>query len=269
MMLRTTLVLAAVAYAGICLYMYVQQRSLQYFPGRQGLRPEAVGLGGVHEVWLATPDGERIAAWHGPAPDGQPTILFLHGNGGEIGDRADRMRFYLSEGFGALFVSYRGYGASSGSISEQGLVTDAVTAHDWLVAQGVDPRRIVVVGESLGTGVAVQLAARRPVAAVALEAPFASAADIAASIYWWLPVSLLMKDTFHSRDHIARVTAPLLVQHGDADTIIPVAQGKALFDLANEPKELVILPGAGHGVIMEKAVWEREVAFFRSVLGLQ
>lgn len=267
--LRAMLLLAALAYGGICLYMYLQQRNMQYFPSNKGTSPDDAGLPGVREERISTPDGEHIMTWHGRAADGRPTILFLHGNGGEIGDRADRMRFYLSQGFNALFVSYRGYGKSSGSISEQGLVTDAVTAHHWLVAQGVDPQQILLVGESLGTGVAVQLAAQRPVAAVALEAPFASAADIAASLYWWLPVSLLMKDKFHSRDHIGRVTAPLLVQHGDADSIIPVAQGRALFDLANEPKQLVILPGAGHGVIMEQPVWEREVAFFRSVLGRQ
>ena len=142
----------------------------------------------------------------------------------------------------------------------------ALAAHEALIGKGVTPDRIMLVGESLGTGVAVQLAAQRAVAAVALEAPYTATVDVAAERYWWLPVRLLMKDQFRSRDAISRVTAPLLVQHGDADTIIPVAQGRALFTMASEPKQLVVIPGAGHDIISDPAVWAREVAFFQSVL---
>ena len=120
----------------------------------------------------------------------------------------------------------------------------------------------MVLGESLGTGVAIQLAAQKPVAAVALEAPYTATVDIASEIYWWLPVSLLMKDQFRSRDYIARVKVPLLIQHGDADHIVPFAQGRALFAMANEPKQMVVIPGGTHDIILDHAVWAREVAFF-------
>ena len=159
------------------------------------------------------------------------------------------MAFYQSKGFGALFVSYRGYGSSTGAITERGLIIDALTAYDFLISRGIGPEMIMVVGESLGTGVAVQLAAQKKVAALALEAPYTAAVDVAAGIYWWLPVRLLMKDQFLSRDYISRVTAPLLIQHGDRDGIIPVAQGQRLFALANEPKQLVIIPGESHDII--------------------
>ena len=261
--LRTVLLLAGGAYATLALFMFLQQRSLQYFPTHKGLTPARLGLDGVTEETISTADNEKLIAWHAAAAAGNPTILFFHGNGGEISDRAERLNYYRAQGFGALFVSYRGYGGSSGRISEKGFIADALAAYDWLVQRNIQPQRIFVVGESLGTGVAVQLAAQREIAALALEAPFTSAADVAADLYWWLPVRLLMKDTFHSRNFIAKVTAPLLIQHGEVDGVIPVDHGRKLFALANDPKELVILPGAGHEAIYEPDVWARELAFFR------
>jgi pimeloyl-ACP methyl ester carboxylesterase len=262
-MLRSLLIICVAAYLGILLYMYLQQRSLQYFPSREGAAPEQMGLSGVSEHRVRTPDGETIVLWHVEPEPGRPTILFFHGNGGEIAGRHERMAFYQSQGFGALFVSYRGYGASTGSISEQGFITDALTAYDFLRERSVPAEQIAVVGESLGTGVAVKLAAQRPVAALVLGAPFTAAVDVAAEIYPWLPVRLLMKDQFISRDHIASVKAPLLIIHGDADRIIPVAQGRRLFEMANEPKELAILEGQGHDEIGTPEVWAREVDFIR------
>ncbi len=262
--LRSVLVMGAAVYLGLLLYMYLQQRSLQYLPSREGLSPQAVGLSGVSEERVKTPDGETIVLWHSEAKPGMPTILFFHGNGGEISGRPERMAFYQGQGFGALFVSYRGYGASTGDISEQGFITDALTAHDFLLGRGVSADQIVVVGESLGTGVAVQLAAQRPVAALVLEAPFTAAVDVAAEVYPWLPVRLLMKDQFRSRDVIGRVKAPLLIVHGDADRVISVAHGRRLFEMANEPKELVILPGVGHEAIGSPQVWGRGLDHLRS-----
>ena len=256
-LLRSLLFIGASAYLGILLYMYLQQRSLQYLPSREGLSPQAVGLTGVSEERVNTPDGETIVLWHAEPKPGHPTILFFHGNGGEISGRHDRMSFYQAQGFGALFVSYRGYGASTGKISEQGIMTDAFTAYDFLRERGVPPEEIAVVGESLGSGVAVQLAAQRPVAALVLEAPFTAAVDVAAEIYPWLPVRLLMKDQFRSRDFIGQVKVPLLIVHGDADRVIPVAQGRRLLEMANEPKELAIFAGDGHDAIGSPSVWAR------------
>jgi pimeloyl-ACP methyl ester carboxylesterase len=267
--LRFILTVAAVAYLSVLAFMYLQQRSLQYFPSRAGTPPEALGLAGVSEQRVKTPDGETIVLWRAQARPGMPTILFFHGNGGEISGRASRMAFYQAQGFGALFLSYRGYGASTGSVSEQGFITDALTAYDVLVRDGIPPQKIAVVGESLGTGVAVQLAAQKPVGAVALEAPFTAAVDVAAGLYWYIPVRWLMKDQYLSRDHIAQVRVPLLIQHGDADRVIPVGQGRKLFEMAHEPKELVILAREGHDAIGSPQVWAREVEFFRRHMGLQ
>jgi fermentation-respiration switch protein FrsA (DUF1100 family) len=234
--IRNGLIFAAIVYAAVVLAMYLMQRQLLYFPANKGLTPAAVGIANAQTVELATADGERLVAWYSKAKEGRPTILYFHGNGGEIGDRPRRFQFYQSKGFGVLYVSYRGYGGSTGSPSEAGLMADAGAAYDWLLAQGVAPKLIVLVGESLGSGVAVRLATERQTAAVALEAPYTSAVDIGAQAYWWLPVRLLMKDRFESIKHIASINAPLLVVHGDVDQIIPVEHGRRLFEAAREPK---------------------------------
>jgi uncharacterized protein len=266
-LLRNAALFCLIVYAVAMLAMYLTQRGLQYHPENKGLTPQGVNLSGVEVKVLDTPDGERIVTWYAPAKPDRPTILYFHGNAGEIGDRPRRFAYYAGRGFGVLYISYRGFGGSTGSISEAGLVTDAVTSYDWLIAQGIAPGRIALVGESLGTGVAVQLAARRQVGAIALEAPYTSTADIAAKIYWWLPVRLLMKDQYRSVDHIGAVMAPLLITHGDADTLIPVEYGKALYLAANEPKELIVVPNIGHDVLFEDATWARECEFFGRMIG--
>lgn len=261
-LLRTVLIFAVTAYVFIAAFMYVTQRGHQYFPGHQALAASAVGLKGVEDLKLESTDGETLQAWYSKARPGKATILFFQGNGGEIADRAERFAAYQAEGFGVFFLSYRGYGASTGTPSEVGLVNDARAAYDWLMARGVKPQDIMLVGESLGGGVAVQLAAERPVKAMALEAPFASAANIAAAAYWWLPVRLLMKDKFDSSAVIGKVKVPLLVIHGDLDGIVPLSEGQKLFALANEPKEMVVIPGGTHGSIFSPESWVREMDFF-------
>jgi uncharacterized protein len=264
--IRLILVTAAVLYLLAASGMFLLQRQFQYFPSRAAPTPDMVGLSDVQVAALRTPDGETLVLWYAPAKAGQPTILFFHGNAGEIANRADRFAFYQRRGFGVAFLSYRGFGGSTGTISETGLIVDAQTAYDWLMAQGVPSDRIVLVGESLGTGVAVQLAARQDVAAVVLEAPYAAAVDVATGMYPWLPVRLLMKDQFRSIDHIAAVTAPLLILHGTQDAMIPFAQGQKLFAAASAPKQFAELTGAGHQALFDPGTWAREVAFLSGVI---
>ena len=265
--IKLFLVLAVAAYAVAACGMYVFQRKLQYFAENKGLTPEGVGIAGTRVENLATPDGERIILWYAPAQPGRPTLLYFHGNAGEMGDRSQRFNYFQAHGFGVAYLSYRGYGGSSGAPTEAGLITDAATSYRWLVAQGVAPRSIALLGESLGSGVAVQTAARHEVGAVALEAPYTSAVDVAARFYWWLPVRLLMKDQYRSMDFIGAVKAPVLVIHGDRDALIPVEFGKRLFAAANEPKELEILRGFDHDLLFEEATWAREAEFFDRMAG--
>lgn len=264
--LRTALISAALIYLALLVAIYLLQRHLLYHPARTQASPEEVGLSGVQVINLATQPGEKLIAWYAPAKGNQPTILFFHGNAGDIAGRSERFAYYQQAGYGVMFLSYRGYGASTGRPTEAGLISDANAAYDWLVRNGVPASGIALVGESLGTGVAVQLAARKPVGAVALEAPFTSTADVARLSYWWLPVGLLMKDQFKSIDYLNDVRAPLLVSHGTDDRLIPVEMGKALYAAANEPKEFVALANGTHGSIFSEQVWQREIEFFNQRL---
>ncbi len=224
------------------------ERRLMYFPGTAYLSPAEAGLRGVREEVLATADGERVMAWFAPPRPGQQTVLYFHGNAGALESRAERITRYTAQGLGVFIMTYRGFAGSSGSPSETANVRDAVLAYDTLVGLGIDPGDIVVYGESLGTGVATQVAATRPVGGLVLEAPYTSMVDLAALHYPLLavPGRLFMRDRYDTRRHIASVTAPLLIIHGEADGIIPVEMGRELHALAAEPKTIRTFQGAGH-----------------------
>lgn len=262
-LLRALLTMMPLAYLAIVVAMYLKQDEMTFAANPVKSAPEDAGIGNAEVVPIATKDGETLNAWYTSAPEGQPTILFLHGNGGNISHRPERYRYYTSQGFGVLFVDYRGYGGSTGIPSETGLLIDSEAAYDWLLSNGVSPEKLVVAGESLGTGIAVKLAAKRQIAALSLTAPYSSLADIAAAHYWWLPVRLLIKNPIDATADIASVKVPLLVHHGDADQTIPIAFGRKLFALANEPKEFITIPGADHFIFTEET-FAREAAFFRA-----
>ncbi|MFA5949913.1 MAG: alpha/beta fold hydrolase [Hyphomicrobium sp.] len=222
------------------------QRRLMYAPDTARTNPASVGLRAVQEVVIRTADGERVLAWYGAAAPGEPTILYFHGNGGSLVTRTERIAKYMARGLGVFMMTYRGYGGSTGRPSEKANVSDAKAAYDALVQLGVEPALIFVYGESLGTGVAAQVAAARASAGLILDAPFTSMLDLATLHYPQLPARWLMSDHYRTTDYIRRVKAPLLILHGEEDTIIPVGMGRAVFDLARQPKEIAIFPGAGH-----------------------
>jgi uncharacterized protein len=245
-LLKTLVILAVVFYAIAVAVMYFAQRRFIYFPDATHTLPRAAGLANVVERIIATPDGEKIVAWYGKAAAGQPTLLYFHGNGGALELRAGRIAKYLDRGRGIFMMSYRGYSGSTGSPSEAGNVADAKLAYDALVEDGVSPDDIILYGESLGTGVAIEVAAEKKVAGIILDSPFTSIVERAAQLYPWLPVRLLLQDRYDSIQRIRDVHAPLFILHGEADNIVPVEMGRRLFEAANEPKEIKTLPGAGH-----------------------
>lgn len=237
---------AVIVYLCIVAAAWVFQRKLLYFPSQQRVQPADAGLKGVTERVLQTPDGQQIITWVGQPKPGYPTLLYFHGNGGNLAGRFDRIQYYLKHGYGMTMMSYRGYSGSTGSPSEQANVADALLAFDTLVADGTKPSDIIVYGESLGSGVATQVAAQRPVGGVILDAPYTSIADVGAEAYWFLPVRLMMSDRYETIRHIKSVTAPLLIVHGERDDVIPVKMGRAVHAAATSKKEIATFPGAGH-----------------------
>lgn len=233
-------------YAAVLLAAYLGQRRLMYFPDRARTLPATAGLRDVEERVLDTPDGARLIAWYGKARPGQPTILYFHGNAGSLAARAPRIERFMAEGWGVFMLSYRGYSGGTGNPSEAANVADAILAYDVLVAAGVAPASIILYGESLGSGVAARIAAERPAGGLILDAPYTSILEVAKLAYRYLPVDTFLKDRYETRTIIGKVHMPLLIMHGERDTVIPVAMGRELARLANEPKSLITFPRAGH-----------------------
>ncbi len=249
--LKWLVVLASLGYLGGLAVVFFAQRAF-IFPAPQTARtaPAAAGYPEAEEHILTTADGEKVIAWHVPAKPGHPVVIYFHGNGDFLAGLAFHFRAITTDGTGLVALSYRGYAGSSGQPSEQGLLQDAAAAYAFTSARyGAD--RIVLWGFSLGSGVAVALAAEQPVGRLILEAPFTSIVDLAASLLRIFPVRWLIKDQFHSDRRIARVTAPLLIMHGAQDRTIPLGHGERLFALANQPKQFVRFPEAGHNDLAE------------------
>ena len=246
--LHNVMIFFAVFYGATLVVLFVLQRSLMYFPDPNRVAPAQASTLQTPptEIVLQTPDGESLIGWWYPPSDEAPTILHFHGNGGGLGIRTLRYDFYATHGFGVLAMSYRGYSGSTGSPSEAHLVADAQLAVDWLDRQGIPTQDVIIYGESLGTGVAVQTAARHDVKAVVLESPYTSTRAVAQTRFPIFPVGLLMQDQFESDQYIASIDAPLLIVHGRRDRIIPFRFGEALFALANEPKTFISLDNGGH-----------------------
>lgn len=234
-------------YVAVLVLLYVQQRQLLYPRNPARAEIASANLPRAEETELATIDGEKLIAWVVPPREGKPVLLFFHGNAGNFANRGRQSRFRLltEDGTGLFAVSYRGYGGSTGSPSEDGLALDARAAYAAAAARfGAD--RLVGYGESLGTGVVLKLAAGAPLKAVILEAPYMSTASVAQLRYPYVPVGMLMKDQFRSDLVIGKVKAPLLILHGQRDSVIPFSQGEALFALANPPKRFISFPQGDH-----------------------
>jgi uncharacterized protein len=220
---------------------------LRYPAGLWNLQREVAAT----EVWLTACDGVKLNAWWIAAPGARLVTVFFHGNAGNLTHRVEHIREIIAAGSALLLLDYRGYGKSEGKPSEDGLYMDANAAYQWLVDQGHASEQIVIQGESLGTAVAVDLAARKACAGVVLEAPFNSASQVAAGI---LPLlgPLIMRG-FDSKGKIGKVRAPLLFMQGDRDEVIPYRLGRELFAAAPEPKSFWTIAGAGHNDLLEVA----------------
>lgn len=221
---------------------------------------------GARDVWLRTRDGLRLHGWWVQAPDSRVVTLYLHGNADNVSCRPGHLLAMAGAGSSVLIVDYRGFGRSEGRPTERGLYRDADAAYEYLIRQGYPPEQIVLHGESLGSAVAVDLAARRLCAGLILECPITSVSDMAAKV---VPVvGPLFVRGFNARRKIANVNVPVLIIHGDDDRLVPYAMGRALFEAANQPKSFWTVEGARHQNIVEVAgplYRERLQAFYESI----
>lgn len=229
--------------------LWAAQRQLLYLPSGTASSPAEAGVPSADVIAVTTADGVGLSAWFVPTTVQPPraTVIVFNGNAGNRGHRAPLARQLVSAGYHVCLFDYRGYGGNGGSPSEAGLIADGRAVRAAVGGRpDVDSGRIVLLGESLGTGVAVALAADAPPLAVVLRSPFTSIADVAAHHYWFLPVRRLLWDRFDSLARISRVRAPILIVAGDCDRVVPFSLSRQLFDAAPEPKAFVAVPGADH-----------------------
>ena len=244
--LKWLLIMLAILYVGGLASLFLLQRSFLFpIPTRERAAPAAAGFPEAEEHVLTTADGEKIIVWHVPAKPARPVILYFHGNGDYLAGFFPRFRDLIAAGVGIVAPAYRGYSGSTGTPSEQGLLKDAAVAYAFTTAR-YDPDRVIAWGFSLGTGVAVAIAAEQKVEKLILEAPYSSVADLAAFRFPFFPVRLLVRDSFRSDERMAGVKVPVLFMHGTDDHVIPIGFGERLFALAHEPKHFVKFPGGGH-----------------------
>jgi fermentation-respiration switch protein FrsA (DUF1100 family) len=234
-------------YLAVVALFYFNQRRLLYVADTRRVTPAEAGLGGFEAVAIPTPDGQTLQGWWRPPPTpGHGAVLYLHGNAGSLLQRRDRFEDMREAGLGVLAVSYRGYGGSTGQPSEAALIADARTVLDWL-GRRTPAQRTAVFGESLGSGVAVALAAERQVGGLVLDSPYSSIERVAARLYPWLPVSVLAADRFNSEARIGRVEEPILISHCTDDRLIPVYEARRLVARAKEGRVLLdAVPGCAH-----------------------
>ena len=253
---------AALAYLALVGLMYFSQRALLYPGAGAAVAPVSRAEWG-EKVAIPTPDGETLHALFSKGEAGKPSVLFFLGNADRVGNYGFLAQALAARGIGLLAISYRGYPGSTGSPSENGLLTDGLAAFDWL--SGHSEGGIVVLGQSLGTGVAVNTAAHRPAVGVILLSAYLSVLSLAQTHYPFLPVAALIKDPFRSDLRIAQVRQPKLFIHGRRDDIIPLTSGEALFNLSPEPKRMLVHDALGHNDLWNEGMVAEIVGFIEAL----
>lgn len=242
--IKQVAVAALIIFSFVLILMYIFQRNLIYLPLRQTPNLQKYNAEDMTVVTLHTKDNISLNAWYKPAQAGQPTIVYLHGNTGNIGQRMLFNRQFIKVGMGVFLLDYRGYGGNKGSPAEYGLYDDARTALNYLDEQGIKPQQLVIFGESLGTGVATKIASEHASCAVVLQSPFTSLTNVAHFHYPW--AFLDPWDKYDSLSRIKAIHAPLLVLHGKEDQIVPYSEGLALYNAANQPKQMMSFENSDH-----------------------
>lgn len=259
-MLFNVVIFVAAGYTGLLLLVFFAQSHLIYFPQvarNLVITPAQEGLD-YESVTITTADNEALHGWFVPASStAKVTILFFHGNAGNISHRMDYLLTFHRLGYNTFIFDYRGYGKSSGSPSESGTYQDASAAWQYLTEEkAIPPSEIVLFGESLGGAIAAWLATQHEPRALVMASTFTSIPDLAAELYPFLPARLLSRFQYSTIDYLQSITCPVLIAHSPQDEIVPFSHGQALFQAASEPKQFLTLQG-GHnvGFIFTRKEW--------------
>ena len=265
--------LAIATYTALCVLLFVFQSKFLYMPWRQvETSPADIGLA-FEDVRIQTPDGQTLAAWHIPAEDAKFTVLFCHGNAGNMGHRLDTLALFHELGLNCLIFDYRGYGQSTGRPTEEGTIQDALAARRWLVEmKNIPPEKLLFFGRSLGGSVAAIAAARlpdSPPAGLIIESSFTAFAEIGAHYYPWLPVRWFVRFSYDTQKALAAVNCPVFIIHSPDDEMIPFDMGRRLYESARPPKRFAELKGTHNEGFVEnmslyRSIWQEALTFFQA-----
>ena len=220
----------------VLVFLYFYQRNLLYHPNVNSYSGDKI-LVDIKKVKILTSDNIELIGWfHEKNLKDFKTLIYFHGNAGSLENRIHKLNHFEGMNINFLIIAWRGFSGNKGTPSEQGLYEDGKSAINWLIKKGVEEENLVVYGESLGTGVATQLAQNNNFAGIILETPFTSMVHAAKIFYPYVPVNLILKDKFENYKKIKNINSPILVMHGEADQIVPFSMGKKIYEIANEPK---------------------------------
>ena len=223
-------------YLSVLIYLFFFQRNLLYNPNENNYSGDKLKVD-IEEVQIKTSDNINLLGWfHKKDLNKFKTIVYFHGNAGKLENRIHKLNHFKDMDINFLIISWRGFSENSGKPTEQGLYKDGKSAIDWLKNMGLDDKDIILYGESLGTGIAIEIAQNKNFAGLILETPFTSMIDAAKNVYPYIPVGLLLKDRYENDKKIKNINIPLLVMHGEEDQIIPYKMGKKIYEIANKPK---------------------------------
>ena len=232
----TTAVIIILCYLLIVFFVFFNQRNLLYHPSENNYNTDQAKFS-YEEIFIPTTNGNNLKAWfHKKDLNNKKTLIFFHGNAGDLGNRIYKLNLIKDFDINFLIVAYRGFSGNKGKPTELGLYKDARSALNWLTKQNINDDQIIIYGESLGTGVSIEVAQNKKFAGIILESPFTSMVDAGKFYYPYLPVSLLLKDRYETIKKLKNINIPILIMHGKKDRIVPFHMGKKVFEKANEPK---------------------------------
>ena len=232
----TALTVVVLCYLLILVFVFFYQRNLLYHPFENNYSTDQANFS-YEEVFIPVLNGNNLKGWfHKKDLNNKKTLVFFHGNAGDLRNRIYKLNLIKDFDINFLIVAYRGFSGNKGKPTEVGLYEDAQSALNWLTKQNITENQIIIYGESLGTGVSIEVAQNKKFAGIILESPFTSMVDAGKFYYPYLPVSLLLKDRYENLKKLKNINTPILVKHGKKDKIVPFYMGKKVFDKANKPK---------------------------------
>ena len=235
-LLLNIIIASSLIYLIVLVFLFFFQRSLLYHPNVNNYFNDKLKVD-IEEVQIRTTDNINLLGWfHKKDLNKFKTIVYFHGNAGKLENRIHKLNYFKDMDVNFLIISWRGFSGNLGKPSEQGLYKDGRSTIDWLKNMGLAEKDIILYGESLGTGIATQIAQNKKFAGLILETPFTSMGDAAKNVYPYIPVGILLKDRYENDKKIKHINIPVLVMHGEADQIVPFEMGKKIYEIANQPK---------------------------------